>query len=114
MTNLVALDVPGGPAFVEALERIWQRGDAAWPVDPRLPDAERAKVTAALAPSSLLRLDHDGSLDAAYEAARDLDRSPLSTIFMAAYAEMNRMARFAGKKSQADAVRAADAEVRGG
>ncbi|MGH1503393.1 MAG: class I adenylate-forming enzyme family protein [Acidimicrobiales bacterium] len=63
MTNLVALDVPGGPAFVEALERIWQRGDAAWPVDPRLPDAERARVTAALAPSSVLRLDHDGSLD---------------------------------------------------
>ncbi len=63
MTNLVALDVPGGPAFVEALERIWQRGDAAWPVDPRLPAAERARVTAALAPSSLLQLDHDGSLD---------------------------------------------------
>jgi biopolymer transport protein TolQ len=46
---------------------------------------------------AFLEVYHDGSLDAAYEAARDLDRSPLSTIFLAAYSEMHRMARFAGK-----------------
>jgi len=52
---------------------------------------------------AFLEVYHDGSLDAAYEAARDLDRSPLSTIFLAAYSEMHRMARFAGK-SQATAL----------
>jgi len=46
---------------------------------------------------AFLEVYHDGSLDAAYEAARDLDRSPLSTIFLAAYSEMHRMARFSGK-----------------
>jgi biopolymer transport protein TolQ len=52
---------------------------------------------------AFLEVYHDGSLDAAYEAARDLDRSPLSTIFLSAYSEMHRMARFAGK-SQATAL----------
>ena len=46
---------------------------------------------------AFLEVYHDGSLDAAYEAARDLDRSPLSTIFLTAYSEMHRMARFSGK-----------------
>jgi biopolymer transport protein TolQ len=46
---------------------------------------------------AFLEVYHDGSLDAAFEAARDLDRSPLSTIFLSAYSEMHRMARFAGK-----------------
>lgn len=40
-----------------------------------------------------------GSLDASYEAARDLKKSPLSAIFMAANAEMNRRARFSGDPS---------------
>jgi len=46
---------------------------------------------------AFLEVYHDGSLDAAFEAARDLDRSPLSAIFLSAYSEMHRMARFAGK-----------------
>jgi biopolymer transport protein TolQ len=57
---------------------------------------------------AFLEVYHDGSLDAAYEAARDLDRSPLSTIFLAAYSEMHRMARFAGK---AQATQLEDAHV---
>jgi len=48
---------------------------------------------------AFLEVYHDGSLDAAFEAARDLDRSPLSTIFLSAYSEMHRMARFSGKSS---------------
>jgi len=51
---------------------------------------------------AFLEVYHDGSLDAAFEAARDLDRSPLSTIFLSAYSEMHRMARFAGKSSATD------------
>jgi biopolymer transport protein TolQ len=46
---------------------------------------------------AFLEVYHEGSLDAAYEAARDLDRGPLSAIFLDAYGEVNRMARFSGK-----------------
>jgi len=38
---------------------------------------------------------HEGSFDAAYEAARQLDRSPLSAIFLDGYVELNRMAKYA-------------------
>ena len=37
MPELVALDLPGGPDFVEALEAAWDAGDAILPIDPRLP-----------------------------------------------------------------------------
>ncbi|HXV36020.1 MAG TPA: hypothetical protein VEC18_02660, partial [Myxococcota bacterium] len=46
---------------------------------------------------AFLEVYHEGSLDAAYEAARDLGHSPLSAIFLDAYGEINRMARFRGK-----------------
>jgi biopolymer transport protein TolQ len=46
---------------------------------------------------AFLEVYHEGSHDAAYEAARDLDRGPLSAIFLDAYGEINRMARFSGK-----------------
>ena len=35
--ELVALDLPGGIGFVDALRAIWDTGDAAAPLDPRLP-----------------------------------------------------------------------------
>jgi biopolymer transport protein TolQ len=46
---------------------------------------------------AFLEVYHEGSLDAAYEAARELDQSPLAAIFLAGYAEVNRMARYTGK-----------------
>jgi biopolymer transport protein TolQ len=46
---------------------------------------------------AFLEIYHEGSLDAAYEAARELDQSPLAAIFLAGYAEVNRMARYTGK-----------------
>ena len=48
---------------------------------------------------AFLEIYHEGSFDAAYEAARDLDRGPLSAIFLDAYGEINRMARFSGKSA---------------
>ena len=42
---------------------------------------------------------HDGSLDAAYQAARDLDRSPVSAVFLSAYAELVRIAKLTGKRA---------------
>lgn len=46
--RLIALDLPGGPAFVAALRRAWDDGDAAFPVDRRLPRAARAELLGAM------------------------------------------------------------------
>ena len=46
MGRLVALDLPGGPEFVDELGRIWDRGDAAFPLDLRLPAAAREALLA--------------------------------------------------------------------
>jgi O-succinylbenzoic acid--CoA ligase len=45
---LVPIDLPGGPAFVDELERIWDAGDAAFPVDQRLPRAAKRDLCAAM------------------------------------------------------------------
>jgi O-succinylbenzoic acid--CoA ligase len=42
--RLVALDQPPGPAFVAALLAVWDAGDAAFPVDARLPPDQREAV----------------------------------------------------------------------
>jgi O-succinylbenzoic acid--CoA ligase len=46
--RLVALDAPGGPTFVEQLQAIWNAGDAAFPVDQRLPMRAREQICAAM------------------------------------------------------------------
>ena len=46
---------------------------------------------------AFLEVYQEGSLDAAYSKAKELNRSPLAGIFVAAYAELSRMLRFAGK-----------------
>ena len=48
MGRLVALDLPGGADFVDELRRIWDRGDAAFPVDQRLPPTGRDELCAAM------------------------------------------------------------------
>ena len=48
---------------------------------------------------AFLEVYHEGSLAAAYEAARDLDRGPLSAVFLEAYGDVNRMARFSGRSA---------------
>jgi len=47
---------------------------------------------------AFIEVYHESNLDAAYEAARDLDRSPLTSIFVAGYTELNRMARATGQR----------------
>ncbi len=46
--NLVAIDRLGGTDFVAELVAIWEAGDAAFPVDQRLPDTAKAAVCAAM------------------------------------------------------------------
>jgi len=52
--RVVALDLPGGPGFVVALRWVWDRGDAAFPIDQRLPAPARAALLDAMAPTSVI------------------------------------------------------------
>jgi o-succinylbenzoate---CoA ligase len=54
MRQLVALAMPGGPGFVDALQRIWDDGDAVFPIDLRLPPPARERVLQAMAPSAIV------------------------------------------------------------
>jgi o-succinylbenzoate---CoA ligase len=55
--ELVALDLPAGPSYVEAIRRIWDNGDAFMPIDSRLPATERQRVFDTLAPTMLVDAD---------------------------------------------------------
>ncbi|HKY17187.1 MAG TPA: AMP-binding protein [Microthrixaceae bacterium] len=57
MPRLVAIAMPGGPSFVEAVISTWDRGDAVAPLDPRAPAAHRDDVLGILAPEALIGAD---------------------------------------------------------
>ena len=57
MAELVALDLPAGPGFVDALRAAWDTGDAVLPVDPRLPRPAAERLLAALRPSAVVTAD---------------------------------------------------------
>jgi O-succinylbenzoic acid--CoA ligase len=57
MPDLIALDMPGGPTFVRALTDIWERGDAVFCLDQRLPAPARATVLTAIAPTHIRTAD---------------------------------------------------------
>lgn len=48
MPELVALDLPGGPDFVDELRRAWDAGDTILPIDQRLPRRAKADLVARL------------------------------------------------------------------
>jgi O-succinylbenzoic acid--CoA ligase len=52
--RLVALDLPGGQGFVDALRAVWDRGDTVLPVDQRLPEQARVVLFDAMRPSSVI------------------------------------------------------------
>lgn len=54
MPDLVAISLPGGPAFVSALTRVWEAGDAVLPLDPRLPRAALDTLLGTLRPASII------------------------------------------------------------
>jgi O-succinylbenzoic acid--CoA ligase len=60
--ELVALDIPGGAGFVDTLRAVWDTGDAAAPLDPRLPRAARDALLAALRPSRVVASDGEHHL----------------------------------------------------
>ena len=52
--RLVALDLPGGFAFVNHLRDAWDRGDAVFPVDQRLPRAAKATLLASMGAAAVV------------------------------------------------------------
>jgi o-succinylbenzoate---CoA ligase len=52
--ELVAVMVPGSPAFVDLLQRVWDDGDALLPLDPRLAGPARRRLLDALHPGWLI------------------------------------------------------------
>jgi O-succinylbenzoic acid--CoA ligase len=57
MGELVALDLPAGPGFVDALRAAWDAGDAVLPVDPRLPPPAAARLLDVLRPDRVVSPD---------------------------------------------------------
>ncbi len=57
MPELVALDLPGGAGFVDTLRAVWDSGDAAAPLDPRLPAPAREALLGTLRPSRVVTSD---------------------------------------------------------
>ncbi len=54
MHRLVALDMPGNSRFVDAMRRIWDAGDAVFPVDQRFPRPSRDELIRQIAPSAII------------------------------------------------------------
>ena len=52
--QLVAVVAEGRPAFVDTLRRAWDRGDAVFPLDPRLPRPAAEALLDTLAPAAIL------------------------------------------------------------
>lgn len=54
MPDLVVLDLPAGPLFVDALRGAWDAGDAVLPLDPRLPPPAARRLLEAFRPSRVV------------------------------------------------------------
>ncbi|MCC6225638.1 MAG: AMP-binding protein [Microthrixaceae bacterium] len=63
MTRLVAVALPGGPAFVETVRRIWDDGDAVAPLDPAAPPPLRRSQIEALRPHAIVEDGRSRLLD---------------------------------------------------
>jgi O-succinylbenzoic acid--CoA ligase len=61
--DLVALDLDPGDAFVDALRRAWDDGDAVLPLDRRLPTPAQARLVAFLAPTAVVDAEGRRRLD---------------------------------------------------
>lgn len=57
MAELVMLDLAAGAHFVDALQRVWDAGDAVFPLDQRLPKAEADRVIAVAQPTAVIGSD---------------------------------------------------------
>lgn len=61
--RLVAVPLPPEASSVELIERVWDTGDALFPLDPALPERERAGLLAMMRPHVLLHGSEEVPLD---------------------------------------------------
>ncbi|MGH9169648.1 MAG: class I adenylate-forming enzyme family protein [Acidimicrobiales bacterium] len=54
MPSLIAVDVPGGPEFVDHLRRTWDAGDAVMPIDVRLSSRAKQKLVESMQPAAVI------------------------------------------------------------
>ena len=71
MRRLVALDLPGGPPFVDALRRVWDDGDAAFVLDQRLPRPAAERTLRAMSPAVIRSDQGETTLDGAVPIEED-------------------------------------------
>jgi len=71
MGELVALDLPAGPGFVDALRAAWDAGDAVLPLDPRLPKPAADRLLDVLRPARVVSSDGVHHLDDAVPTGPD-------------------------------------------
>lgn len=73
MPHLVALDLPGGQEFVDALRREWDTGHVVMPVDQRLPGPAKRALLDAMQPDAIIGSDGRSTLDAHHEGLLPLE-----------------------------------------
>lgn len=61
VNELVCLDLPLGPRFVDRIKQAWDNGDAIFPLDQRLPPAARDQVLTSIDPTIIFDGDVDTS-----------------------------------------------------
>ena len=79
MRELVAIDMPASDAFVIALKKIWDAGDAALPIDQRLPESARTKLLSEFNASSVISADGLRSKLSTGEPVEDGDALVIAT-----------------------------------
>jgi O-succinylbenzoic acid--CoA ligase len=77
--RLVALDMPAGRGFVDALTDVWERGDAVFPVDQRLPPSAVTTLFEALAVGAVRTADGDERAVAGGRPVEDGDAVVVAT-----------------------------------
>lgn len=62
MPKLTALNLPGSPDFVHALQSVWERGDAVFPLDRRLPAAAQRSMLHGFGVATVISEDGETAL----------------------------------------------------
>ena len=62
MNELVCLDMPNGPEFVNRVVRAWDNGDAIFPIDQRLPHAAKIAILDSVSPTIIATVGDDVSV----------------------------------------------------
>jgi O-succinylbenzoic acid--CoA ligase len=79
VNDLVALLLPGGDRFVDAVARAWDAGDAVLPLDPGAPRAHTDRLLRALRPTHVIESDGERRTLDGGEPVRDDDALVIAT-----------------------------------